>query len=212
MLRDGAATTSNFGSAAGELAACVSAVGLADCSQIVKLELEGHASHLRELVSDLAGAELAPGGAVFSGGAWWCAQSDERVIVLADPRAGARLRAQLHSLLMRHAEISLADRTESWAALSVIGLRTHRVLADLGVYGDPRDPRQVSPLTTHTVAGVDVIWLLENDHKVLALTPSQEAGAVWQAIEHAGHRHGICAVGQEALARYALIRHAQSWL
>ena len=37
-----------------------------------------------------------------------------------------------------------------------------------------------------------------------------DAPAVWHAIERAGQRFGLCAVGQEALARYALIRRIAS--
>jgi hypothetical protein len=33
---------------------------------------------------------------------------------------------------------------------------------------------------------------------------------VWHAIERAGQTHGLCAVGHEALTRYALIRRVSS--
>jgi glycine cleavage system aminomethyltransferase T len=37
-----------------------------------------------------------------------------------------------------------------------------------------------------------------------------DAPAVWHRIEHAGQPFGLCAVGHEALDRYALIRRIAS--
>jgi hypothetical protein len=37
-----------------------------------------------------------------------------------------------------------------------------------------------------------------------------DAPVVWHAIERAGRPHGLCAVGQDALARYALLRRISS--
>jgi glycine cleavage system aminomethyltransferase T len=186
-LRGDCPVVAHYGSAAGELAACVSAVGLADCSDLTKLLLHGPAAHLRQLSSRLAGTELAPGGAVHSGGVWWCAETAERLIVLCDPRLGARL-------------------------LAVVGRRARDLLADLGVYGATGDPRRVPPLNAHTMTGADVLWLLESDRKALALVPKPHAASVWRTIDRAGQRHGICAVGEEALTRYALIRRAADLL
>jgi len=210
MLREGHAVVANYGSAAGELAACVSAVGLADCSELTKLTLEGPAPQLRQLSGRLAGAELEPGGAVFSGGAWWCAQSSERLLVVSDTRLGDRLRAMLQAGVARRIAVTLVDRTDELAAIAVVGRRARGLLAALGVYGESGDPRRVSPLAAHAVAGADVLWLLESDHKALALVPSSSAASAWHAIERAGQPFGVCAVGREAIARYALIRRATS--
>jgi glycine cleavage system aminomethyltransferase T len=210
MLREGHVVVANYGSAAGELAACVSAVGLADCSELTKLGLEGPAPQLRSLSGRLAGAELEPGGAVFSGGAWWCAENPERLLVVSDARLGDRLRAMLHARVARRVAVTLVDRTAELAAIAVVGRRAPALLAALGVYGESGDPRRVSPLTAHAVAGTDVMWLLESDNKALALMPGSSGASVWHAIEHAGQQFGICAVGREAMARYALIRRATS--
>jgi glycine cleavage system aminomethyltransferase T len=158
----------------------------------------------------LAGAELEPGGAVFSGGAWWCAENPERLLVVSDARLGDRLRAMLHARVARRVAVTLVDRTAELAAIAVVGRRAPALLAALGVYGESGDPRRVSPLTAHAVAGTDVMWLLESDNKALALMPGSSGASVWHAIEHAGQQFGICAVGREAMARYALIRRATS--
>src|ERR1700685_4866114 len=54
----------NFGSAAGELAACVHGVGLADRSEVAKLEVHASAAQLSDLIALLAGRGLADGEAV----------------------------------------------------------------------------------------------------------------------------------------------------
>ena len=206
VLRDGRAVVTHYGSAAGELAACVSAVGLADCSELTKLVLHGRSEQLRQLTSRVAGTEVAPGGAALSGGVWWCAESAERMIVLCDPRLGERLGVQLRARVSRRASVELEDHSQDWAALAVVGRRTRPLLAELGVYGEAGDPRGVAPLTAHAMTGADVLWLLESDHKALALVPRAHAAQVWRTIDRAGQAFGISAVGREAVARYALIR------
>lgn len=212
VARSGRAVVANYGSAAGELAACVSAVGLADCSELTKLVLQGPDRQLRQLTSRLAGTEVAPGGAVRNGGAWWCAASAERMIVLSDPRLGDRLQAQLRAREARRAAVTLEDHSLDWAAVAVIGRRAQALLAELGVYGESGDPRRVPPLTTHPVTGAEVVWLLQSDHQALALVPRSHAASVWRTIDQAGQRFGICAVGQEAVARYALHRQTSRTL
>jgi glycine cleavage system aminomethyltransferase T len=208
VTRHGRAVVAHYGSAAGELAACVSHVGLADCSELTKLVLDGPPQQLAQLTRRMAGTELAPGGATFSAGAWWCAESAERMIVVSDPQIGGRLALQLHACGSRHPSVSLVDHSEDWAALAVVGRRARPLLAQLGVYGDAGDPRRAAPLTAHAVTGADVLWLLESDSRALALVPRAHAAAVWQAIDRAGQTFGISAVGREAIARYALIRPA----
>ncbi len=209
-MHDGHAVVAHYGSAAGELAACVSAVGLADRSDLAKLVLDGPPAQLRHLSHRLTGSELAPGGAVLSGGAWWCAESPERILVICDGARGDRLHAVLHARVARRSAVSLTDRSADLAALAVVGRRARALLAELGVYGTSGSPRDVPPLTAHTGAGAEVLWLLESDDKALALMAAADAPAVWHTIERAGQRHGLCAVGQEAVARYALIRRIAS--
>jgi hypothetical protein len=210
VVHAGRAVVANYGSAAGELAACVSAVGLACRSELAVLQLDGPPAQLRHLSQRLAGSEVAPGGAALSGGAWWCAPSPERMLVLCDASRGDRLHAVLRARVARRSAVTLADRSGDLAALAVVGRRASALLAELGVYGESGDPRDVPPLKPHISAGVEVLWLLESDDKALALMAAADAPSVWHAIERAGRPHGLCAVGQEALARYALIRRVSS--
>jgi len=209
-MHDGHAVVAHYGSAAGELAACVSAVGLADRSDLAKLVLEGPSEQLGQLCLRLTGSEVLPGGAVHSGGAWWCAESPARLLVVCDAGRGDRLHAVLSARLARRSAVTLTDRSADLAALAVVGRHTSALLAELGVYGESGNPRHVPPLTAHRGTGASVLWLLESDDKALALMPTADAPAVWHTIERAGQRFGLCAVGREALVRYPLIRRIAS--
>jgi glycine cleavage system aminomethyltransferase T len=204
--RHGYAVVTSYGSAAGELAACVTAVGLADCSQLTKLLLDGPPAQVRELTCRLAGAELAPGGAVSTASAWWCAESAGRTLVLCEPDCDARVRAAIAAQTLRRPGVSVTDRSTGWATLAVVGRRTRHVLTALGVYGPFGDPRDVPPVTRHRYEGVAVTWLLQSDDEAWAVLPRADAPALWRAIEHAGQPFALCAVGQDAIARYALMR------
>jgi glycine cleavage system aminomethyltransferase T len=210
VMHDGHAVVAHYGSAAGELAACVSAVGLADRSDLAKLVLEGPPAQLAQLCQRLTGSEVAPGGAVLSGGAWWCAESPARMLVICDPGRGDRLHAVLNARVARRSAVTLTDCSADLAALAVVGRHASALLAELGVYGESGNPRHVPPLTAHSGTGARVLWLLESDDKALALMPTADAPALWHTIERAGQRFGLCAIGQEALVRYSLIRRIAS--
>ena len=199
----------NYGSAAGELAACVSSVGLADRSELTKLVLSGSPEAIDAVATRFAGATVAPGGARLTGGAWWCRPAGGQMIVIAEPERGRRLCDHLHGHLARSCTVTLEDQSDAWAAIAVVGRRAGALLSSLGVYGPSGDPRQVQPLTPCAIDGVGALWLLESDDEALAIIPRERAGSVWHTIERAGRPFGLCAVGREAVVRYGLIRRAR---
>ncbi len=205
-IHDGHAVVTSYGCAAGELAACVTAVGLADWSQLTKLVLDGPPAPVRELAATLTGAELAPGGAVRAGGSWWCAEAAGRTIVLCEPRLESRLWAALAGQALRRPGITVTDHSADWATLAVVGRRAWDLLAGLGVYGPSGDPRDVPPVRRHRCAEVTATWLLQSDDTAWAVLPRADAPSLWRALEHAGRSLALCAVGQEAISRYALLR------
>ncbi|MGO9820838.1 MAG: hypothetical protein ACLPTJ_09345 [Solirubrobacteraceae bacterium] len=210
--RHGVPVAVSYGSAAGELAACVSRAGIADSSQLTKLELSGPPAAIAELVRRATGGALAPGGIVHSGGAWWCGADvygyggADRVIVLCEPSLGARMRSLLSARTARLPAIELHDRSLEWSAITIVGAATASVLDALGVFGPCGDPRHVPPFTSGRLAGVDVLWLLASEHRALALVSSVEADVAWHEIERAGRPSQMCCVGQDAIARYALLQ------
>ena len=204
--RDGQSVAVSYGSPAGELAACVSAAGIADSSQLTKLELCGPRARLAELVRQATTASLASGGVLTPaarGGVVPLARRGaeliraQRVVVLCEPavgRAAARAVARLGG-----AAPGLVVRDRSRA---VVGDHGHRrrdrdVLAALGVFGPSRDPRDVSPFTSAELADVEALWLLQSEHRALALVAASRPTRL--ARDRAGRsaRTGCAASGRK---------------
>jgi glycine cleavage system aminomethyltransferase T len=202
-MRDGHPVAVNFGSAAAELAVCVRTVGLVDRSDLRMLALEAPPAQLSALMSRVAGATVLPGGLVFGAGAWWCGETGERVIVVCDRPTASRLAGGLRTVAARH--VTVRDLSDELIAIGLLGRNTPGVLSSLGVYGASGDPRDAKPFSHGSVDSVPAWWLLQSDHRALALIAPEQAGEAWLAIERAGRMHGISCVGQEAAARYALM-------
>jgi glycine cleavage system aminomethyltransferase T len=109
-------------------------------------------------------------------------------------------------VVARHPAVTVTDHTAGWATLAVVGRRAPELLASLGVYGPSGDPRQAAPVAVCQVGPARAVWLLCSDTRALAALPRAAAPGLWRTIERAGRPLGICAVGEEALARYELIR------
>jgi glycine cleavage system aminomethyltransferase T len=198
----------NFGSAAGELAACVHGVGLADRSEVAKLVLEAPAAQLSDLIALLAGRGLAAGQAFSAHGAWWCGAAPDRAVVLCDRPVAGRLCESLRSQRLRRFAPSVQDRSRDWVAIELIGRDAPKLLAELGAYDDPAATRLGPSFTAGTVNGAMVHWLLESDRDAVALVERSDALATWQAMERVGRTYGVAFVGQEAAARYRLFQGA----
>ncbi len=194
----------NYGSAAGELAVCVSAVGLVDRSELTKLVLEAPLAQLDHLVVRFAGSAVAVGGALQTGGVWWCRSTPNHVVVLCEPAIGGRLLDRLRTHTLHHVALTVHDHSDDWAVIALIGRATAKLLTAVGAYGESGDPRTVSPFTSGSVHGVEINWLLESDREALALVAQEHAGTVWRALEDTGRPFGISCVGQEAASRYML--------
>jgi len=201
--RDGRPVAINFGSAAAELAVCVRTVGLVDRSELSTLALEAPPAQLAALTHRLVGATVSPGGLVAGGGAWWCGEASDRVVVVCDPRTAARLVGGLRADAARH--VVVRDLSDEVAAIGLLGHNTGQVLKALGAYGAAGDPRAARPFARGAVEGVAAWWLLQSDRRALALVDREHAGEVWLAIERVGRAYGISCVGQEATARYTLM-------
>ncbi len=206
--RGGPPTAIHYGSAAGELAVCVRAVGLVDRSGLTKLEIEAPAAQLAYLLARLVGGAVCPGGALFAGNVWWCGAAPDRIVALCQPEAGERLYERVRAQALHHVAATIHDRSRDLAAIELVGASAGRVLQALGVYGPSNDPRAAAPFTAAPVGGIDALWLLQSDHRALALVPAGLAGDAWLAIEQAGRPQGISCVGLEAASRYALLERA----
>jgi glycine cleavage system aminomethyltransferase T len=204
-MNGGSLVPLNYGSAAGELAACVHGVGLADHSYATKLVLKAPPAQLGDLIVFLAGRTIAAGQAAHANSAWWCGAAPDRAVILCEPRVGDRLRESLRRQRLRRSALTVEDRSDDWAAIELIGRDTPRILTELGAYDDPAATRLGPSFTSGTVNGVTVNWLLESEHDALAVVDRAGALIVWQAIERVGRTFGLTYVGQEASARYRLL-------
>jgi glycine cleavage system aminomethyltransferase T len=209
-LRHGRPVVIHYGSAAAELAVCLRAVGLVDRSELVKLDLRGAPGELGALLSEVIDGPPAPGGARRAGRAWWCAAAADRVVVLADPAGGRSLAERLRALARGRVHVAVADRSDAWAAIGLVGRAAPGLLARLGAYGPEGDPRAVAPFAPGEVGGAGVWWLLEADDRALCLAHRDEAPVAWRAIEDAGRGFGISCVGREAVDRLALVDRARA--
>jgi len=200
----------NYGSAAGELAVCVRAVGLVDRSELTKLVLEAPPAQLGHLLVRLTGRIVAVGGALQTDDGWWCRATEDGAILLSEPAIGARLRERLRdqAQVLHHVSVTVTDRSAQWAAIALIGDATPKLLRGLCAYGESGDPRTAAPFSAGVVRGVDVMWLLESDREALALVARSQAAELWRMLEDAGRPFGISCVGHEAARRYALLERS----
>jgi hypothetical protein len=200
----GRAVAVSYGSAAGELAACLNTVGIASCAQLTKLELTAPEPSLDRVLTGLLGVPLLAGGIHRTRAVGWYRPDDGRLIALCEPEQGERLRGRLEFWTRHDPSVLLSDRTDDWAAIAVIGRRARLLLGEIGVYGSGHDPRAVPPVT-RTADDPRTSWLLHADDDTLAITPRRAAPALWQRITRTGRPWQICAVGHEALLRYQIL-------
>ena len=199
----------NYGSACGELAVCVSEVGLVDRSGLSTFVIEAPAAQLGLLMDRFLGGVVAPGGALSVGGTWWCRSALHQIMAISEPPVGRRLGERLRAQAMHHVAVDVRDRSADLAAIELLGRNAHKVLRRLGAYGESGDPRGVPPFRPGTVDGIELRWLLESDRRALALVARKRAGDLWRAIEQAGHEFGISCVGRDAATRYALLERTR---
>jgi glycine cleavage system aminomethyltransferase T len=199
----------SYGSAAGELAACMNAVGVASRAELTKLELTAPEPSIERMIAGLLGVPLLAGGIYKTRAVGWYRPDGGRLIVLCGAEDGERLRARLKLWTLRDAAIKVLDRTDEWTAIAVIGRRAPLLLCELGVYGQARDPRAVPP-ATRTSDDPRTSWLLHADDDALAITPRGSGPGLWRRITRAGRPLQICAVGYEALTRYRMLTERES--
>lgn len=196
-------------SAPGELAVCVTGVGLVERDDIDAIHFDGLATTIATVTEELTGVELATGGATRVGASWWCRPADTTGLVLTPSRSAARIVALLRTQTRRHGDMGVDNGDEHGSLLGIVGPKTTALLTLLGILGDDGDPHQVPPCISVSLAGVAVTWLLESDASALAYVSGADTREVENAIERVGRPLRLCRVGREAFAHYSLMqRHA----
>jgi glycine cleavage system aminomethyltransferase T len=190
--RDGHVVVALYGSTPGEIAVCMTHVGLADRSDLGTLELRGPQTSLDRAFSARFGdPPIAPGTGRRQRGIWYLRLEPRRALVV-----GAH--AQLASVLpvgvgSDRAELRSRDIATTLAMISVIGPRAARLLAaanlpaELAIGAIGRDPQVVAILR-------------ESQRRVLILMPAAAVDAVWARLLEAGEPLGAAFVGCDALS------------
>jgi glycine cleavage system aminomethyltransferase T len=203
VTRGGASVAAHFGSAAGELAACVRGVGIANRSDLGKLVVTGPHESVQMLARRHAGVELARGGVAELTGGWWCADAVDRLILVV----ARELRAELYEALGQEARapgVTICDASETLASVAIAGRRMRHLLAALGIVSPNCDLRGLAPFSPVELEGSRVYLLLQSDDRALLIMDGAHADVVWQALEAAGRPLDLSLVGLEALERFAL--------
>lgn len=193
--RDGHVVAALYGSAQGEIAACMTHVGLADRSDLGVLELRGDDSSLdRALADRLGDPPVPPGAARRQRGVWYLRPDKRRALVVAPHGVLAAL-APLGTSGHR-SELVTRDIGASIAMLSVVGPRASRLLTAAALPGDlavgalGRDPRD---------PGVVAI-LRESQRRALILVRAPAIEKFWARLLEVGEPLGAAFVGWEALS------------
>lgn len=198
VARHGWWVAAHFGSPGGELALCDTAVGLADRSDLGKLELRGDASGLEALVGQLTGGQVLPGEALLAGGGWWCSVSPEHVIALADAGATAALRTAAGEAVRWTPGVTITDLTPRFAAVGLLGPATAGLLDELS--GSTLGEADGPSFDVTRLASVPVMLLRGSPSRAIVLTDAGRAAELWADIERAGADAGLGVVGADAVS------------
>ena len=201
VARHGWWVAAHFGSPAGELALCETAVGLADRSDLGKLELRGEASAVEQLVGQLSGGSVDPGDALLAEGAWWCAVSRTHVLALCDAGDTERLAAAAREAMRWTPGATATDVTAAHAAIGLLGPRTADVLAELSDIEPPLGDVEEPAFDVLRLAAVPAMLLRGTAGSAVVFTETARAAELWTEIERAGREAGIGHVGADAVSR-----------
>ena len=203
VARHGWLVAAHYGSPGGEMALCDQAVGLADRSDLGKLELRGEAEAVEQLVGQLTGGQVLSGEALLADGAWWCAVSGEHVIALSDAGQTERLRAALGEAARWTPGATVTDFTARLAALGLLGPGTEDLLEELS--GSQPALRNVEPpaFQSTMLAAIPVMLLRASATRAVVLADAGRAPALWTEIERTGRDAGLGHVGVDAVAHFS---------
>jgi glycine cleavage system aminomethyltransferase T len=200
VARHGWWVAAHFGSPGGELALCKTAVGLADRSDLGKLELRGEESAVEQLVGQLSGGQVAPGDALLAERVWWCAVSPGHVLALCDAGETDRVRSAAGEAVRWTPGATVTDLTPRYAALGLLGPRTADVLGELSDSEPPLGEVDAPAFDVLRLAAVPVMLLRGAPDGAVVLTEGSRAAALWAEVERAGREAGIGHAGADAVS------------
>ena len=203
VARHGWLVAAHYGSPGGEIALCDRGAGLADRSDLGKLELRGDEEAVEQLVGQLTGGQVLPGEALLAGDAWWCAVSRQHVIALCDASQTERLRSALGEAARWTPGATVTDFTARLAALGLLGPGTEDLLDELSS-SEPALRNVEPPACQSTMlAAIPVMLLRASATRAIILTDAGRAAGLWTEIERAGRDSGLGHVGADAVSHFS---------
>lgn len=199
----------NYGSAPGELAACLTHVGIVDRTDLARVGASGPAGAILGMLDRLIGDRISVGGSIRSGESWWSQPAPDQILVLCPPVSQRRVARLLRDEALHHRGVAVDDRADSHACLGVVGKQTPDVLDALGVYRELGSPRGAAPCRVGHVADVEVTWLLESDVSAVVCVPRDRLDETRHAIEARSRAFGMARVGREAFDNYAILERRE---
>jgi glycine cleavage system aminomethyltransferase T len=180
----------HYGSVATELAICRKTAGLADRSELGRLELTGREPWIEHALAHAIGPAVPqPGRAARLGDTWCCRVAPDRALIVAPEPALARWRRLAREAVVAGHPIACADGSRSTAAVSLVGPSAAAVLRLAGLpYG---------PEVGDLAAGEDAIVLRDGPQQFLLLP----GAPIWDALLDAGRPLGLSPVGSDAIVR-----------
>jgi glycine cleavage system aminomethyltransferase T len=208
--RAGALVAAHFGSVAAELAVCRHGVGVTDRSDLRTLELRGTPEAVAQVSARVTGLRPTTGSAHLSAGAWWCAVTDHRLLIVAEPAAATDLAVVVDTATRSDAGASLINLEDDYAALGLVGPRAVLLARDTRLLSRevPAPPTTGTLVTaTETFDGLrPALLLCEDPERLLVLVPAAHGGGAWTQLMAAGRMHGASCVGRDALDRLRAVR------
>jgi len=190
-----------YGASSRARAACRETVGIADASQVGKIELQGERAAVDSIVAGLAGGtRLEPGSAALRDGVWWCPVTADRVLALSEPEATADLRGRLESASASAATfVSVTELTAALGSNAVVGPLAREAFARTTALDMRPDRFEENAFAPVSVARTPAMVLRQGRERYLHLFGAGYASYVWTVFIDAVESLGGAAVGAEGL-------------
>jgi glycine cleavage system aminomethyltransferase T len=163
-----------------DVALCRSRAGIADLSGVPVWELWGPPDAVADAVAHAAGIELEPGTAAYAAGAWWCAVTSSRVLVLGEQPAG----------------VASTNLAEDYLVVGLLGPRAEAVLRAARGFEDL--PEEFPAGTLALTGRPSVIVLREAGERFVVLVSRSRGTDLWRELLAAGRAQGAACVGRDA--------------
>jgi heterotetrameric sarcosine oxidase gamma subunit len=199
-LRDGWRVAASFDGPESERERLTQTVGLADRSQLGKIEIQAAPADLAAIIAAAGAPALDLGRATRSAGAWWCAYTRERAIVLCEPGDSAELRQTLTGAAAAVGEhVTVLDVTTAFGALTIAGPLARETFARFTALDLRPAVLPLHGFRPGSVARTPGAVLREDEDRFLMLFGAALGQYVWTVVADAAGSLGGGPVGLDAL-------------